>query len=166
MECVRKEITPKDSRDFCAWLYWEKKVKDVGISSLVTHKIGDISVLRITVMAKGPGDNDPPVQGAVCGCSRISPHSEDVKETQLKATQAWTCSRLNNGEAGRTNLSIQRSQCISSHAVSHMCSPRSFQRALWGTSSLYYICYPVAPLNSPPSHHCLVVISVRCLGFH
>lgn len=63
-------------------------MKDVGISSLVTHKIRDVSVLHITAVAKCLGDDDPSTQGPVCACSRISPHREDAKETWVKATEA------------------------------------------------------------------------------
>lgn len=63
-------------------------MKDVGISSLVTHKIRDVSVLHITVVAKCLGDDDPPMQGPVYACSRISPHCEDAKKTWVKATEA------------------------------------------------------------------------------
>lgn len=66
---------------------------------MATHKIRDVSVLCITVVAKCPGDNDAPVQGAVWARSRVSPHSEGATETWLTAIEAWTCLRLHNHEA-------------------------------------------------------------------
>lgn len=108
-------------------------MKGVGINSLVTHKVGDVSVLRITVVAKCPGDNHPPPHKVLyvhAVESVLTPHSEDAKKTWLEAIGAWTCSRLRNGEAGRTTSASRAaflalvSQWLSSHAVRHMYSPQ------------------------------------------
>lgn len=56
-------------------------MKGTGIRSSATHKITGVSLLHITVLAKGPGDSNAAMLSAVSVCSRTSPPSEDAEET-------------------------------------------------------------------------------------